>query len=183
MYNETENQTRLRRAHEALMSARSNENEARFALASATEATRRAKEKYDALFIEEERQEFERRKQEGSRPYDATNYPPRGGFDGTHYTHHDGNVFRLQTGCGYDCWRCAFDRANDSGTCNTSASKYCALGHFTRVDGAYVKMRRLLWEVLRNVGPPPANGVQAPAPCVTLISAPAVGGGLKEEEL
>ena len=65
MYNETENQTRLRRAREDLMSARSNESEARFALASATEATRRA---YNALFIEEERQEVERRKREGSRP-------------------------------------------------------------------------------------------------------------------
>ena len=59
---ETENQTRLRRAKESLASCRSAEAEARKALAEATESTKRAKDKYEALFAAEEQAEFNRKK-------------------------------------------------------------------------------------------------------------------------
>jgi hypothetical protein len=60
--NETELQIRLRRAKEALAYAIDRENEARRALRSAEESRRAAKERYDALFIEEEQAEVRRRK-------------------------------------------------------------------------------------------------------------------------
>lgn len=59
--NETENQIRLRRAKEALASCQSSENEARKALAFAAEATKRAREKHEALFLAEEEAEVARR--------------------------------------------------------------------------------------------------------------------------
>jgi hypothetical protein len=62
MSNETENQTRLRRAKEALAFCQAAEVEARKALASATESTKRAREKYEELFMAEENAERARRK-------------------------------------------------------------------------------------------------------------------------
>jgi hypothetical protein len=59
---ETENQTRLRRAKEALASCQSSENDARKALALAVESTKRAREKYETLFLAEEQAEVARRK-------------------------------------------------------------------------------------------------------------------------
>ena len=59
--NETENQTRLRRAKDALELARLNEAEARAAVLDAVETTRRMKEKYEALFLAEEEAEAKRR--------------------------------------------------------------------------------------------------------------------------
>lgn len=58
---ETENQTRLRRAKESIVFFQANEVEARKALANAVEATKRAKEKYEELFIAEENIERIRR--------------------------------------------------------------------------------------------------------------------------
>jgi hypothetical protein len=60
--NETENQIRLRRAKEALANWREVEAEARRALTEAMESTKRAKEKYEELFANEEKAEVERRK-------------------------------------------------------------------------------------------------------------------------
>ena len=62
MNHETELQIRLRRAKEALAYAVENEREARRALRGAEEARRVAKEKYEALFLEEEHAEVCRRK-------------------------------------------------------------------------------------------------------------------------
>ena len=59
--NETENQTRLRRAKESLAAYRDAENEARKALTEAMESTKRAKEKYEELFMAEEQSERSRR--------------------------------------------------------------------------------------------------------------------------
>ena len=61
MIHETELQTRLRRAKEALAYARDEESQARDLLRSAEESRRRAKEKYDALFLGEEQAEVQRR--------------------------------------------------------------------------------------------------------------------------
>ena len=52
--NETETQIRLRRATEALAAYRSEENEARKALAAAVESTRKAKEKMEELFARDQ---------------------------------------------------------------------------------------------------------------------------------
>lgn len=52
--NETENQTRLRRAKESLAAYQSAETEARKALARAVESTRAARSKYEELFRTEE---------------------------------------------------------------------------------------------------------------------------------
>lgn len=60
--NETENQTRLRRAKESLTTARDTEAIARKALNDATEGTKRAKERYEELFMAEEKAEALRRK-------------------------------------------------------------------------------------------------------------------------
>lgn len=60
--NETENQTRLRRAKEAIAAFRETEAAARKALNDATEATKRAKERYEELFLAEEKAEAARRK-------------------------------------------------------------------------------------------------------------------------
>lgn len=62
VFKETETQTRLRRAKEALYYARDKEAIARNALAIAVDDSRRAKEKYEALFLEEEMNEVARRK-------------------------------------------------------------------------------------------------------------------------
>lgn len=60
--NETENQTRLRRAKDALAFARETETSARKALSDAVEATKRAKERYEDLFLAEEQAECARLK-------------------------------------------------------------------------------------------------------------------------
>ena len=62
MSHETELQIRLRRAKEALAYAVDKESEARRVLRSAEESRRVAKEKYEALFLEEEQAEVGRRK-------------------------------------------------------------------------------------------------------------------------
>lgn len=62
MIQETELQIRLRRAKEALAYASEKESEARRILRSAEESSRVAKEKYEALFLEEEQAEVGRRK-------------------------------------------------------------------------------------------------------------------------
>lgn len=59
---ETENQSRLRRAKEALAYARERESELRKSLNDAVHATRLAKERHDELFLAEERAEAERLK-------------------------------------------------------------------------------------------------------------------------
>jgi len=51
---ETQTQTLLRNAEQALKSYREQENEARKALAMAADSTRKAKEKYEALFAKEQ---------------------------------------------------------------------------------------------------------------------------------
>lgn len=61
MSQETELQIRLRRAKEALAYAADKESEARRVLRSAEESRRVAKEKYEALFVEEEQAEVARR--------------------------------------------------------------------------------------------------------------------------
>jgi hypothetical protein len=61
MNNETEDQTRLRRAKEAMASCQSAENEARKSLALAVESTKRSREKYEELFLAEEKREVFRR--------------------------------------------------------------------------------------------------------------------------
>ncbi len=62
MNHETELQIRLRRAEEALAYAVEEESEVRHALRIAEESRRVAKEKYEALFVEEEQAETDRRK-------------------------------------------------------------------------------------------------------------------------
>jgi len=57
MNHETEDQTRLRRAKEALSACGEMENEARKALAAAAESTKRAKERYEELFIAVDKRE------------------------------------------------------------------------------------------------------------------------------
>jgi len=52
--NETKTQTLLRNAKQALESYRQQENEALKALAMAADSTRKAKEKYEALFLKEQ---------------------------------------------------------------------------------------------------------------------------------
>jgi hypothetical protein len=59
--NETELQTRLRRAKESLAAARAIETTARIALANAVQDTKRAKERYEALFLAEDAAEKNRR--------------------------------------------------------------------------------------------------------------------------
>jgi len=59
--NETENQIRLRRAKEALAAARDRETIARRAMADATESVKSAKDRYEELFMAEERAEATRR--------------------------------------------------------------------------------------------------------------------------
>ena len=61
MTTETETQTRLRRAKESLASYQSSEIEARKALAAAVESTKRAREKYEELFLAEEELEYARK--------------------------------------------------------------------------------------------------------------------------
>lgn len=51
---ETQTQALLRNAKQALEAYRQQENEARKALASASESVRKAKEKYEALFLKEQ---------------------------------------------------------------------------------------------------------------------------------
>lgn len=60
MNHETESQTRLRRAKEALENYQAAEAEARKALHHATESTKRAREKYSELFHAEENRVRER---------------------------------------------------------------------------------------------------------------------------
>lgn len=60
MSGETEDQTRLRRAKEALAAYKLSEEEARKALAAAVEATKRAREKYEELFLAVENREAAR---------------------------------------------------------------------------------------------------------------------------
>jgi hypothetical protein len=59
---ETESQTILRRAKEALNYCREKEKQAIEALASAREDVRKAREKYEQLFLAEEMREVERRR-------------------------------------------------------------------------------------------------------------------------
>ena len=61
MFHETEGQMKLRRAKESLEHARQKANEARLALASAEADAKRAKEKYEEAFAQEQRREFARR--------------------------------------------------------------------------------------------------------------------------
>lgn len=61
---QTDTQIRLRRAKEALASAREAEATARKALHDAMQASARAKERHDELFLLEEREECQRRKRE-----------------------------------------------------------------------------------------------------------------------
>ena len=61
MTNETENQTRLRRAKESIAYYQVAEVEARLALAISIASTKRAREKYEELFIAEENLERTRR--------------------------------------------------------------------------------------------------------------------------
>lgn len=64
MTKETETQTRLRRAKEALARAIEQENEARRELRRAEESRKLLKEKYEVLFLQEEQEEVQRRKSE-----------------------------------------------------------------------------------------------------------------------
>ena len=59
---ETESQTVLRRAKDAIAYYREREEQAIKALASAKEDVRKAREKYEQLFLAEERREAERRR-------------------------------------------------------------------------------------------------------------------------
>lgn len=59
---EQDDSLRLRRAEQALAAYRQQENDARRALADAVAATKRAKEKYEALFAECEQRAGERRR-------------------------------------------------------------------------------------------------------------------------
>jgi hypothetical protein len=52
MHSEEEDKLRLRKAQEFLTHCRETENQARIALASAVESTKRAKEKYEDLFTQ-----------------------------------------------------------------------------------------------------------------------------------
>ena len=61
--NETENQTRLRRAKDALEIHRESEARMRHQLAGAVEATKRARERHEELFMAEEKAEATRRLQ------------------------------------------------------------------------------------------------------------------------
>lgn len=61
MHSETEDQTRLRRAREALIAYQWSETEARKILAAAVDSTKRAREKYEELFIAAENREVKRR--------------------------------------------------------------------------------------------------------------------------
>ncbi len=63
MNTETEHQTRLRRAKEAIASCQSREVDARKALVDACDSTKRAREKYEELFLAEEQREAARRRQ------------------------------------------------------------------------------------------------------------------------
>lgn len=64
MAQETENQVRLRRAKDALSEAIEKESEARQALRRAEESRKLLKEKYEAIFLQEEQEEVRRRKNE-----------------------------------------------------------------------------------------------------------------------
>lgn len=59
---EAEDNLRLKRAQEQITYCREKENEARRLLAEATESSKRAKEKYEALFAECEKRAVARRK-------------------------------------------------------------------------------------------------------------------------
>ena len=61
IFTETENQIRLRRAKDGLNIARENEAAARKALNDAIESRKRAKARYEHLFVKEEAEEFARR--------------------------------------------------------------------------------------------------------------------------
>lgn len=58
---ETEADFRLRKAKESLINCRETEGQARAALARAVESTKRAKEQYEAAFMESEKQAGARR--------------------------------------------------------------------------------------------------------------------------
>lgn len=60
--NETKTQYLLRNAEKALQAYREQENEARKALAAAVESTRKAKEKYETLFLQEQNEAVARNK-------------------------------------------------------------------------------------------------------------------------
>jgi hypothetical protein len=61
--NETENQIRLRRAKEALSAAKEIADNTRRALIDADSSFKRAREKYEELFLIEEQEECKRRKE------------------------------------------------------------------------------------------------------------------------
>lgn len=62
MQTETEEQTRLRRAKDAIAYCQASETEARKALSAAMESTKRAREKYEELFLAAENREVTRRR-------------------------------------------------------------------------------------------------------------------------
>jgi len=62
MMAETDTQIRLRRAKDALSQAKETETAARAAFNSAMRDVLRAKERYEELFLQEEREEVHRRK-------------------------------------------------------------------------------------------------------------------------
>ena len=62
MFNETEAQTILRRAKDAMQAANQKAADARRALVDAETAAKRAKKKYEELFLQEERREVARRR-------------------------------------------------------------------------------------------------------------------------
>ncbi|MFO0449040.1 MAG: hypothetical protein ACK52I_10345 [Pseudomonadota bacterium] len=62
MFHETEGQMKLKRAKEYLEYARQKATEARLALAIAEADAKRAKEKYEEAFAQEERREVARRR-------------------------------------------------------------------------------------------------------------------------
>lgn len=65
---ETDTEIRLRRAAEALANCRDAENRLRRELASAVESTKRAKEKHEALFIQNDKEHGDLRAA-GKEPY------------------------------------------------------------------------------------------------------------------
>lgn len=64
MMNETETQTRLRRAKEAMEYTKQQENKARIALAEAERRWLMAKERYEELFLKFQREEVARIKKD-----------------------------------------------------------------------------------------------------------------------
>lgn len=60
MIHETEDQTRLRRAKESISACQDRENECRRALAAAAESTKRARERFEEIYLAAEKHEVTR---------------------------------------------------------------------------------------------------------------------------